>query len=182
MKKRLAVLLSGSGTNLQALIDGVEKGRINGEIVCVIASNDAAYGIKRAAEAGIPAFVCSLKEWGDRRDREVLRILREYKADYIFLAGYLGVLSPPLVKAYPYRIVNIHPALLPKYGGKGFYGLAVHRYGTDNKTKKLKGKDERKPRKLAAPYFAAYRASAFGANRGRALPGQNTGKKDIYSQ
>ena len=127
-KKNLVALVSGSGSNMAAILDAIDQGKINGQIVAVISSNDTAYALTRAFERGIPTHVCSLATFGspDARDREVLKLLDGYEADYVLLAGYLGIISPFLVDAYPNKIVNIHPALLPKFGGKGFHGLHVH--------------------------------------------------------
>lgn len=128
--KNLAVLVSGSGTNMQAIIDACARGEINGCVKVVISSNDEAYALVRAKTCNIPAYVCSVSDFdGDRdaRDWEILRILEEYKTDYVILAGYLGIISGSIIDRYPNRIVNIHPALLPKFGGKDFYGLNVHK-------------------------------------------------------
>ena len=127
-KKNLVALVSGGGSNMAAILDAVDAGRINGRIVAVISSNDTAYALTRARERGIPTHVCALRDFenGEARDREVLRLLTHYQADFVLLAGYLGIVSSFLVDAYPNRIVNIHPALLPKFGGKGFHGLHVH--------------------------------------------------------
>lgn len=128
-KKRLAVLVSGGGTNMQSIIDATERGDICGSVVVVISSNDEAYALKRAEKHGIPAFVCSLKGGvsRDERDEKILALLGEYRADYVILAGYLGILTDGLLEKYENRILNIHPALLPDYGGKSFFGLNVHR-------------------------------------------------------
>lgn len=128
-KKRLAVLVSGGGTNMQSIIDACERGEINGSVVAVVSSNDEAYALKRAEKHNIPAFVCSLGGGATReeRDEKILKILGEYRADYVILAGYLGILTDKLLCAYDFRILNIHPALLPSYGGKSFFGLNVHK-------------------------------------------------------
>ncbi len=129
-KTRLAVLVSGGGSNLQALIDAIYvRGEIDGDISVVISSNAGAFALKRAEQFRIPAAVASLKDHGspESRDAFILKTLREYAADYVILAGYLGILTDGLVKAYENRIVNIHPALLPKFGGKNYHGLNVHR-------------------------------------------------------
>lgn len=120
--------MSGGGSNLAAIMERIDCGDINGEVVAVISSNSQAYALTRARERGIPAYVCARKNYenNEARDREILRIVREHNADYILLAGYLGIISPFLIDAYPYKIVNIHPALLPKFGGKGFFGIHVH--------------------------------------------------------
>lgn len=127
-KKKLVALVSGGGSNLAAIMERIDGGDINGEVVAVISSNAEAFALTRARERGIPAYVCARKNYenNEARDREILRIVREHNADYILLAGYLGIISPFLIDAYPYKIVNIHPALLPKFGGKGFFGIHVH--------------------------------------------------------
>lgn len=128
-KKRLAVLVSGGGTNMQSIIDATERGEIDGSVVVVISSNEEAFALKRAEKHNIPAFVCSLKNGVSReeRDNKILALLNEYRADYVILAGYLGILTDSLIVAYDNRILNIHPALLPAYGGKSFFGLNVHK-------------------------------------------------------
>lgn len=128
--KNLAVLVSGSGTNMQSIIDACARGEINGAVRVVISSNEEAYAIVRAKACGIPVHVCSLSAFGgDRiaRDGEILRLLKQYNIDYVILAGYLGIMTGSIIDNYPYRIVNIHPALLPKFGGKDYYGLKVHK-------------------------------------------------------
>ena len=127
-KKNLVVLVSGSGSNMAAILESIDRGEINGEVKAVISSNADAYALTRAKERNIPTYVCALSDFADRtaRDKEILRLLQEYRTDYVLLAGYLGIISPFLVEAYPYKIVNIHPALLPKFGGKGFFGIKVH--------------------------------------------------------
>ena len=127
-KKNLVALVSGGGSNLAAIMEHIDRGEINGEIKAVISSNAEAYALTRAKERGISTYVCSVAEFGggEARDREILKILKEHDADYVLLAGYLGIISPFLVDEYPYKIVNIHPALLPKFGGKGFFGIHVH--------------------------------------------------------
>lgn len=114
---------------MQAVIDAVKAGRINARVCAVISSNYEAGGITKANAAGIPAYVCALKDFdcAENRDKKIIEIALSAGADLIVLAGYLGICSPALVKAFPKKIINIHPALLPKYGGKGFFGLNVHR-------------------------------------------------------
>ncbi|HVP07251.1 MAG TPA: phosphoribosylglycinamide formyltransferase [Candidatus Acidoferrum sp.] len=125
---RIAVFISGGGSNLQALIDASKNGRLCGAIVLVVSSNESAYGLERAAKAGIATFVYLPKQYPSKEDAaaDLLARLRSEQIDYIALAGYLKMLPGAVVRAYPKRIVNIHPALLPKYGGKGMYGHFVH--------------------------------------------------------
>ncbi len=126
--KKLALLVSGSGTNMQAIMDACASGEINGRIAVVISSNHEAYALVRAEGAKIPNYVCCKKDYpsAEARDREILRLLKMYDVDYVILAGYLGILPQFVIDAYPNRIVNIHPSLLPKFGGKNFYGIRVH--------------------------------------------------------
>lgn len=126
--KKLALLVSGSGTNMQAIMDACDSGEIKGKISVVISSNHEAYALVRAQGANIPNYVCAKKDFPsvEARDAEILRLLKMYDVDYIILAGYLGIIPPSIIKEYPNRIVNIHPALLPKYGGRNYYGINVH--------------------------------------------------------
>ena len=129
MLTRIAVFVSGGGTNLQALLDAQSAGKIpSGEIVLVVASNSGAYAIQRAAKAGVPSVVCSRKELGsqDAFEDAINDALREYRVDMIILAGFLSILSERFTKAWPERILNIHPSLIPSFCGQGFYGLRVH--------------------------------------------------------
>ena len=118
-KLKLAVLVSGSGTNLQSLIDAQKEGYFNSEIALVVSNKASAYGLTRAENAGIKALVI-------KSDKELLDTLLENEIDLIVLAGYLKVISPELINAYENKIINIHPSLLPEYGGHGMYGLYVH--------------------------------------------------------
>lgn len=130
MKKRLVYLVSGGGTNMQAVLDAIESGVINAESVGVISSNHEAYALERAKKAGIPSFVFAKADFGGDtalRDAALKKTLDKLRPDYILLVGYLGILSGEIIDEYEYRLINIHPALLPKFGGKGFYGLNVHR-------------------------------------------------------
>ncbi len=126
--KNIAVMFSGNGTDFQALIDGQNSSKFNGRIVVAVTSNSAAYGIERAKKAGIDCFVFRKKDYADEaaRDEAVREVFERYGVDLVVLAGYLGILTEPLLSSYGGRIINIHPALLPKYGGKGMYGLHVH--------------------------------------------------------
>lgn len=128
--KRIAFLVSGGGTDMQSVLDAIDDGKINAVPVLVISSNAAAYALTRAKEHGIDAVALERKAFGDdcaARDRALLRLLQEYRVDLVVMAGYLGILSPFILDAYPKKIINIHPALLPKFGGKGFFGMNVHR-------------------------------------------------------
>ena len=119
-KTRVAVLVSGGGTNLQAIIDQVADGSLpQVELVKVIASKESAYALERAAKAGIETAVA-------KEQPQVLEELEGSGAEIIVLAGYMKVLSPEIIKKYRNRIINIHPSLIPKYCGKGFYGIRVH--------------------------------------------------------
>ena len=124
----IAVLVSGSGTNLQAIIDAVEDGRIDGRIAAVIASRPGVYALERARRAGIPTQVVERRQFdapGDF-DAALLQALRGAHAELVVLAGFLSILGPAVIRAYPDRIVNIHPSLIPAFCGKGYYGLKVH--------------------------------------------------------
>ena len=128
-KKRIAVLVSGGGTNLQALIDAQNSGIISsGEICLVISNNAGAYALERAAKAGIPGCVVLKKECGNQTafEQRIKDILTENKIDLIVLAGFMSILSEQFTKDYPQRILNVHPSLIPSFCGKGYYGLRVH--------------------------------------------------------
>lgn len=126
---RVVVCVSGGGTNLQALIDGVRNGNIrNTEITGVISNNSCAYAMKRAENAGIPSFCISPKDYEKRVDfnRALLDKLDELQPDLIVLAGFLVILPKELIQRYRNRIINIHPSLIPSFCGTGYYGLKVH--------------------------------------------------------
>ena len=127
-KARVAVFVSGGGSNLQALIDAGKCGLLAAEIVLVVSSRRDAFGLERAAGEGIDTLVFKPKKYGSEEEAAsaLLGRLAEHGVEYIALAGYLKLLPSAVVRAYPNRIVNIHPALLPKYGGKGMYGHRVH--------------------------------------------------------
>jgi len=116
---RLGVLVSGSGTNLQAIIDSIETGEINAEICCVISNNAAAYALTRAKRRGIPVVVHENKGFTDRYgyDAVTVQILRSYNVELVILAGFMRILSETMVNAFPNAIMNIHPALLPAFPG-----------------------------------------------------------------
>lgn len=126
--KRIAVMFSGGGTNFQALIDGQKAGAFDGKIVVAVSSSGKAFGIERAKQAGIDCYVRKKSDFesDEKRDESVKEIFDKYEVDLIVLAGYLGILTAPLIESYKRRIINIHPALLPKFGGKGMYGIHVH--------------------------------------------------------
>ena len=126
---KLTVLVSGGGTNLQAIIDRIADGSIHGaEIIRVISNNPGVYALERAQRAGIPSQVLSPKDFASREEFNdaLLAALQASGADLVVLAGCLVAIPPQVVKAYPNRIINIHPALIPSFCGKGFYGLHVH--------------------------------------------------------
>ena len=126
MSKRVAIFISGGGSNARVLIDRFQAHPEDGvEVALVVSNKAAAGGLMVAAERGVPSLVVQRAEWRDGGE-ELLRALREYRVDLIVLAGFLWLIPGYLVEAYPNRIVNIHPALLPKYGGKGMYGHHVH--------------------------------------------------------
>ena len=127
-KTRIAVLVSGGGTNLEALLHAQESGKIpHGEIVVVLSSTAGAYALERAKNHGVPGFAVPRKELSQADfEAGLLEKLREYQADLILLAGFLSILSEDFVKQWPERIVNVHPALIPSFCGKGYYGLKVH--------------------------------------------------------
>ncbi|MCL2797581.1 MAG: phosphoribosylglycinamide formyltransferase [Firmicutes bacterium] len=127
--KKLGILVSGGGSNLQAVLDACAAGEINGKVVAVISSNPEAYALTRTKNSGVPAYIAALKNYASReaRDAYILEILKKHEVDYVVLAGYLGILTEPLVKAFERRMINIHPALLPKFGGAGLHGLNVHK-------------------------------------------------------
>ncbi len=136
MSKRIAVLVSGGGTNLQALIDAQTRNELGGgEIVAVISSKTGAYALERAAKAGIPGYVLPRKEFDSNRAMTValVDLLRTLEIDLVVLAGCMIIFTGELVEAYPNAIMNVHPALIPSFCGQGYYGLRVHeealRYG-----------------------------------------------------
>ena len=127
--KRIAVLVSGGGTNLQALIDAKAAGKIpEGEFAAVVASSPDAYALQRAEKAGIPTYVINRKDYGSNQELTIAltALLQELKIDLIVLAGFMYILTRELVDAYPNAILNVHPALIPSFCGEGCYGLHVH--------------------------------------------------------
>lgn len=127
-KARIAVLVSGGGTNLEALLKAQESGAIpHGEIVVVFSSTEGAYALERAKNHGVPGFAIPRKAMSQAEFETALEEkLTEYQADLIILAGFLSILSADFVSRWPERIINVHPSLIPAFCGKGFYGLKVH--------------------------------------------------------
>ena len=132
-KVNIAVLVSGGGTNLQALIDAQKNGIItSGEIKLVVSSNKNAYALKRAENAGIKTAVCERKGFSQKEfEKNILNVLEKEKIEVIVLAGFMSILSADFVKRYPDRIINVHPSLIPSFCGEGFYGLRVHKAALD---------------------------------------------------
>ena len=129
MKKRIAVLVSGGGTNLQALLDAEAAGKIpHGEIAMVISNNPGAYALERARLAGVPGAVITKKECGSQEafEDQIQAVLERNGTDLIILAGFMCILSERFTSRWPKRILNVHPSLIPSFCGEGFYGLRVH--------------------------------------------------------
>ena len=126
--KNIAVFASGSGSDMQSVIDACESGLINGKVVAVIASRPGIFALERAAKHNIPSKVFSVKEYGspEAKDSAIVEYLKPMEIDLIVLAGYLSIVSKPLLDVYEGRIINIHPSLIPRHCGKGMYGLHVH--------------------------------------------------------
>ncbi|MEE3458512.1 MAG: phosphoribosylglycinamide formyltransferase [Candidatus Faecousia sp.] len=128
-KIRVAVLVSGGGTNLQAILDAAHSGMIrSAEVVLVVSSQPGVYALERAKRAGVPSAVLRKQELGGQAGFEtaLLELLRAYRVDLIVLAGFLSILSNDFTSQYDHRILNVHPSLIPSFCGKGFYGLKVH--------------------------------------------------------
>ena len=125
----IAVLVSGGGTNLQALLDSEARGENpNGKITLVVASKPGVYALERAAKAGVESCVVRRKDYASSEDFDaaLLKTLKEHNIDLVVLAGFLSVLGPSVIAAYPRRILNVHPALIPSFCGPGMYGLRPH--------------------------------------------------------
>ena len=128
-QKKIAVLVSGGGTNLQALIDAQSRGELGGgKITAVISSKEGAYALERARRADIPGYVIPRKQYGSNREMTiaVVELLQKLDIDLVVLAGCMVIFTQELVDAYPNAIMNVHPALIPSFCGEGFYGLHVH--------------------------------------------------------
>ena len=128
MKTKIAVLVSGGGTNLQALIDAQGSVLTSGEIALVVANNANAYALERAKKAGIPTAVVLKKQCGSQEafEEKLKEILTQYGIEVIILAGFMTILTEKFTSCYPRRILNVHPSLIPSFCGEGFYGLRVH--------------------------------------------------------
>lgn len=129
MKLRIGILASHGGSNMQAIIEACEKEQINGNVCVVICNNSNAGAVEKAKKAGIPVYHLSNKNYPGETDLDeaILLVLKKHKVNIITLAGYMKKLGPMVLKEYENRILNIHPALLPRHGGKGMYGISVHR-------------------------------------------------------
>lgn len=134
---RIGVLASGAGTNLQAIIDACARGDIRGRVVVVVSNNPKAKALERARTAGIPAVAMHHRAFPDREtfDAKLVEILHSYEVDLVCLAGFMRILGPWFVAQFPSRIMNVHPALLPSFGGLGMYGDRVHRAVLDSGVK-----------------------------------------------
>ncbi len=134
MKTRIAVLVSGGGTNLQALIDAAGRGELpHGELALVVSNSAGAYALERAKRANLPTALC-VREMGETKpafEARLLQILAENRIEMLILAGFMAILSADFVRRYPDRIINVHPSLIPSFCGAGFYGLRVHRAALD---------------------------------------------------
>lgn len=131
MGLKIAVLISGGGTNLQSIIDNIENGVIDGEIRLVLSNVKDAYGLTRARKHKIPGFFIDK----ENRNEKILKLLNNENIDLVILAGYLKILSFEIIKKYNKRIINVHPSLIPKYCGKGYYGENVHKAVIKNNEK-----------------------------------------------
>ena len=133
MKTKIAVLVSGGGTNLQALIDAQGSVLQSGEIVLVVSNNAGAYALERAKKAGIPTAVVLKKECGSQEafEEKLKSLLTQHGIEVIILAGFMTILTENFTRCYPKRILNVHPSLIPSFCGAGFYGLRVHQAALD---------------------------------------------------
>lgn len=124
----MGVLVSGNGTNLQAIIDKSEIGEIPAKVVVVISNTEEAYALHRAKRHSIPAFVVKPKDFPDKKsyEQEMIDILKEHGVELIVLAGFMKILSPYFIETFRNKIINIHPSLIPAFCGKEFYGMKVH--------------------------------------------------------
>lgn len=134
---RIAVLISGSGTNLQALIDSIETGQVHGEISVVISNKKDALGLKRAEKHEIKTYVIDRDTYPsqDQRNKLLLKGLKDAQIDLVVLAGYLAIVPENVIDEYRNKIINIHPSLIPSFSGKGFYGEKIHKAAVDRGVK-----------------------------------------------
>ena len=135
--KKIVVLISGNGSNLQAIIDHCESGNINGEITCVVSNKDDAYGIQRAEASNIKTEIINEDKFESRKDfnEELFNLLLNLNADLIVLAGFMKILNEKTANYFFGKIINIHPSLLPSYGGKGMFGSIIHDKVIENNEK-----------------------------------------------
>ncbi|MGM9584817.1 MAG: phosphoribosylglycinamide formyltransferase [Faecousia sp.] len=133
MKTKIAVLVSGGGTNLQALINAQGTTLVSGEIALVVSNNRDAYALERAKKANIPTAVVLKRECGSQEafEEKLKEVLTEYGIEVIILAGFMTILTEKFTSCYPRRILNVHPSLIPSFCGAGFYGLRVHQAALD---------------------------------------------------
>lgn len=124
---KIAVLVSGSGSNLQSILDNIENKNIKGEVSLIIGSKEGIYALERAKNHKIKSVVVSKKEFGENTSYEILRLVKENSIDFIVLAGYLSILSGKILEEYRDRIINIHPSLIPSFCGNKMYGINVHK-------------------------------------------------------
>ncbi|NLJ57798.1 MAG: phosphoribosylglycinamide formyltransferase [Tissierellia bacterium] len=130
---KIAVLISGSGSNLQSIIDKINSGKIKGEIAVVISNKKDAYGLERARKNNIPAIYINYKDYPDyeKFNQAIIEELEKRAIDLVVLAGYLKILSKDFIEKYKNRIINVHPSLIPSFCGKGYYGIKVHQAAID---------------------------------------------------
>lgn len=131
---KIAVLISGGGTNLQAIIDACDQG-MDAQVVGVVSNRKHAFGLERAKKHEIPAFYIGKNIEASKRTETLIQTLKDLEVDLVVLAGYLAILEADFIKAFENRIINIHPSLIPKYSGKGYYGMKVHEGVIENKEK-----------------------------------------------
>ncbi|MCL2039416.1 MAG: phosphoribosylglycinamide formyltransferase [Bacteroidetes bacterium] len=133
IKLNLGFLASHNGSNMQAIINNVKAGKLNANLCAVISNNRSAIAIEKARNENIPAFIVNSSTHPNNSDKEIVRILQQYNVNTVILAGYMKAISKYLIDSFNGRVLNIHPALLPKYGGKGMYGMNVHQAVIKNK-------------------------------------------------
>ena len=132
----LGFLVSHSGSNMQAIINSVKTGKLSANLCAMITNNTDAFAFERAIREKIPAFVINNNTHPNSVDEEIVKVFKLHNVDTVILAGYMKLVSKYLIDSFNGRVLNIHPALLPKYGGKGMYGMNVHKSVIDNKERK----------------------------------------------